>query len=182
MWMSCGLAGLDSSFLCLTSMRRQWNACRVDGHVHTRLCPSTTSQLRQLQHRRLTTHRQLMKNPGDQHLRQLFSNLRKEASQPSRSLRKFNDFLRRQCGQYHKQPRKRCGSASWSTKSLVVTPSNLYPRRTWVIWVITLPKLCTILTALHSCQLSAAVQASRQDHPSNFEETPPVWTSSQPWP
>ena len=72
-------------------------------HVH-RLCPWSTPQLKQLQHRRLADHRQLKKNPGDVHLREHFCHLRKEASRLSRRLK--NDFFRRQCAEHLKNPKK----------------------------------------------------------------------------
>ena len=72
-------------------------------HVH-RLCPWSTPQLKQLQHRRLAAHRQLKKNPGDVHLREHFCHLRKEASRLSRRLK--NDFFRRQCAEHSKNPKK----------------------------------------------------------------------------
>ena len=69
-----------------------------------RFCPWSTPQLRQLQHRRLAAHRQLKRNPGDLHLREHFSHLRKEASRLSRRLK--NDFFRRRCAEHSKNPRK----------------------------------------------------------------------------
>ena len=69
-----------------------------------RFCPWSTPQLRRLQHVRLTTHRQLKKNPGDCVLRHQFSVARKAATKLSKTLR--NTYFKQQCCTYSRNPKK----------------------------------------------------------------------------
>ena len=103
----CGQAGPRSFFFSVLHKHAPLTK-RSRGtitHDH-RLCPWSTNNVSNSRHWRLAAHRhaQLKKNPGDVHLREHFCHLRKEASRLSRRLK--NDFLRRQCAEHSKNPKK----------------------------------------------------------------------------
>ena len=104
-------------------------------HVH-RLCPWSTPQLKQLQHRRLAAHRQLKKNPGNVHLREHFVICGRKLVDSRAAWRMT--FSEDSVLNIQRTPRN---SGNTLTKSQVVWNIIMRHNANWLIWPATLPLL-----------------------------------------